>query len=66
MTAADRTWWLVVTRRWTLCRDCGRALAEGEPSVYRHEPRMVLCDVCAVLRGIRPTASRTYLARRSA
>jgi hypothetical protein len=60
MTDPINQFWLTPARCATRCDDCGHFTREGQPVVYRHDPKHVMCQSCADQRGVDYGLSKAY------
>ena len=58
-TMRSRHYLTIVTRS-CCCNDCGKPLRRGAESVYRYEPREIVCLTCAELRGLDYRLSQSW------
>ena len=52
--------YLTITTRACCCNDCGRRLRRGDESVFRFEPKEIVCLTCAELREIHYRPSQRW------
>ena len=52
--------YLTIIARNCCCNACGAPLRLGGESVYRYEPREIVCLTCAELRGLDYRPSRSW------